>query len=115
MRDIFKMTDVVGVEDTVVPHNNCGKKDVGITARFSDFAQIAIYVGGKANRVIVKRIHVYLPQELVEQRLFFGPGFVAKTFKNFIDGDSGDGYLPALLGMCGYPLYHRLIAGKEIG
>jgi hypothetical protein len=60
MRDRFKMTDIVGVEGAVVPHNDCGKKDVGVTARFPDSAQRSVAVGGNANRLIVKGIHPYL-------------------------------------------------------
>jgi hypothetical protein len=107
------MSDVVGVECAAVPHNDCGKKDVGVTARFSDSAQCAVDVGGKVNRVIVKGIHAYLPQELVEHRFFFGPGFMPKTFQDFINGDSGDGCL--FVPLRGYPINHRLIVGKEVG
>jgi hypothetical protein len=112
MGDRFKMTNIVGVECAAVPHNDCGKEDVGVTARFSHSAQRSVAVGGNMNRFIVKGIHRYLPQEFVEQRFFFGTGFMAKTFEYFIDGDSSDGQLP--VPPRGYAVNHRLIVGKEV-
>jgi hypothetical protein len=114
MRDSFKMTDIVGIERAAVPHNNCGKKDVGVAAGLPDFAQCAIDVGGNVNRVIVKRVYAYLPQKCVEQRFFFWAGFVAESFKDFIDGDGCDGYFLILPRVLGYPVNHRLIIGKEV-
>jgi hypothetical protein len=115
MGNEFKMTYVIGIEDTVVPHNDCGKKDVGVTAWFPDFVQRAVNISGDANRVIVKRADPYLLQELVEHRFFFWTGFVAESFKDFINGDSGDDGLFILPRMHGYPVNHRLIVGKEVG
>jgi hypothetical protein len=106
------MTDIVGVERTAIPHNDCGKEDVGVTARFLDSAQRSVAVGGNANRFIVKWIHPYLPQELVEHRFFFGTWFVAEAFEHLIDSNSGDGRLP--IPPCGYPVNHRLIIGKKV-
>jgi hypothetical protein len=107
------MTDIVGVECAVIPHNDCGKKDVGVTAWFPNSAHRSVAIGGNANRFIVKGIHPYLPQELVEQHFFFGTGFVAKTFEYLIDSNGGDGRLP--VPPRGYPVNHRLIVGKKIG
>jgi hypothetical protein len=115
MKDRFKMTNVVGIENTAVSHNNCGEEDVGVVTRFPDFAQRAIDIGGNVNRVIVKRINSYLTQKFVEHRFFFGAGLVAEPLKDFIDGDGGYGSLLTLLYVCRYSVNHHFIVGKEVG